>query len=105
MIVAPLAFGAEAVLRDGVVQFGLAAIGDEHTGALFNGSLRGREADAAFGADDDLVNQVKTFDTPTIRPLDAKAVADLNALGAQYVEFGFIKSTPDIANYVVDLSK
>lgn len=58
-----------------------------------------------FGADDDLVNQVKTFDTPTIRPLDAKAVADLNALGAQYVEFGFIKSTPDIANYVVDLSK
>ncbi len=58
-----------------------------------------------FGAADDLVDEVKKFDTPTIQPLDAEAVADLNALGAQYVEFGFIKNAPDIADYVVDLSK
>lgn len=58
-----------------------------------------------FGASDDLVKVVAGFDTPTILPLDAKAVADLNKLGAQYVEFGFIKQAPDIADYVVDLSK
>ncbi|MBB3932072.1 sulfonate transport system substrate-binding protein [Kaistia hirudinis] len=58
-----------------------------------------------FGASDGLVKVVAGFDTPTILPLDEKAVADLNKLGAQYVEFGFIDKAPDIADYVVDLSK
>lgn len=58
-----------------------------------------------FGASEGLAKVVAGFDTPKILPLDATAVADLNRLGAQYVEFGFIEKAPDIADYVVDLSK
>ncbi len=46
-----------------------------------------------------------TFDTPKILLLDASVVADLNKLGQQYLDFGFIKNAPDIADYAVDLSK
>ncbi|MFM2277961.1 MAG: hypothetical protein RLZZ444_192 [Pseudomonadota bacterium] len=58
-----------------------------------------------FGAADGLIKVVAGFDTPKILPLNAEVVADLNKLGAQYVEFGFIQKAPDIADYVVDLSK
>lgn len=57
-----------------------------------------------FGAPDALLEQIKTFDVPTIEPLDAAAVKDLDALAQQYVDFGFLTSTPDIAGAVVDES-
>ncbi len=57
-----------------------------------------------FGAPDDLVDQIKTFDVPTIEPLDATAVKDLDALAQQYVDFGFLDAVPDIAGAVVDES-
>ena len=42
-----------ADLRDGLVELGLAATGDEYIGALFNEPLGGREADAAAAPRDD----------------------------------------------------
>lgn len=58
-----------------------------------------------FGASDQVIDVVKTFDVPQILPLDNQAVSDLNKLGQQYVDFKFIEKAPDIQNYVVDLSK
>jgi sulfonate transport system substrate-binding protein len=60
---------------------------------------------AEFGATDALVQQIATFDVPTIEPMNAAVVTDLNALGQQYVDFGFLKKVPDIASAVVDESK
>lgn len=57
-----------------------------------------------FGAPDNLIEQIRTFDVPTIEPLDATAVEDLGALAQQYVDFGFLDSVPDIAGAVVDES-
>ncbi|GAB3278027.1 ABC transporter substrate-binding protein [Kineosporia babensis] len=59
---------------------------------------------AEFGATDDLVEQIATFDVPTIEPMDEAVVADLEKLGQQYVDFGFLESVPDIASAVVDES-
>ncbi len=58
-----------------------------------------------FGASEALVEVVKDYYVPDILPLDETVVADLNALGAQYVSFGFIDEAPDIADYVIDFSK
>lgn len=58
-----------------------------------------------FGAPDDLIDQVAKFDVPTIEPLDAKAVADLNQQAQQYVDFGFISKAPDLSGAVLDGSK
>ncbi|GAA3640317.1 NrtA/SsuA/CpmA family ABC transporter substrate-binding protein [Kineosporia mesophila] len=57
-----------------------------------------------FGATDELVQQIATFDVPTIEPMDSTVVADLEKLGQQYVDFGFLKSVPDIKTAVVDES-
>lgn len=57
-----------------------------------------------FGATDELTQQIATFDVPTIEPMDATVVADLEKLGQQYVDFGFLDSVPDIASAVVDES-
>jgi sulfonate transport system substrate-binding protein len=59
---------------------------------------------AQFGATDELIKQIATFDTPTIEPMNAAVVTDLNALGQQYVDFGFLKKVPDIKDAVIDES-
>ncbi|MBT0769977.1 NrtA/SsuA/CpmA family ABC transporter substrate-binding protein [Kineosporia sp. J2-2] len=58
-----------------------------------------------FGATDELTEQIATFDVPTIEPMDDEVVSDLEKLGQQYVDFGFLDSVPDIASAVVDESK
>lgn len=63
------------------------------------------DAYTEFGAGDEVVEVVSGFSTPQILPLDAAAVADLNALAEQYVEFGFIDEAPEIGNYVVNLAE
>jgi sulfonate transport system substrate-binding protein len=58
-----------------------------------------------FGAPDDLIAKIKTFDVPTIQPMDAKAVSDLKKQAQQYVDFGFIAQAPDFTGTVIDGSK
>jgi sulfonate transport system substrate-binding protein len=55
-----------------------------------------------FGATDDIIAQVRNFSIPTIEPLDAAAVGDLQKLADQYVKFGFLDKAPDIGKSVVD---
>lgn len=63
------------------------------------------DAYTEFGASDEIVEVVSGFSTPQILPLDDVAVADLQALGEQYMDFGFIDDAPNIADHVVDLSE
>ncbi|MDR6174894.1 sulfonate transport system substrate-binding protein [Nocardioides zeae] len=62
------------------------------------------DAYTAFGATDEVVEQIADFDVPTIEPLDDAALADLQALADQYVEFGFLDEAPDLSDSVIDLS-
>ncbi len=57
-----------------------------------------------FGATDELTEQIATFDVPTIEPMNDEVVSDLEKLGQQYVDFGFLDSVPDIKSAVVDES-
>ncbi|MBO1901711.1 NrtA/SsuA/CpmA family ABC transporter substrate-binding protein [Leucobacter weissii] len=56
-----------------------------------------------FGATDEVVEVISTFDVPTIEPLDAENTGALQQLAEQYVEFGFLDAAPDVSAAVVDL--
>ncbi|MFT4044317.1 MAG: NrtA/SsuA/CpmA family ABC transporter substrate-binding protein [Gordonia sp. (in: high G+C Gram-positive bacteria)] len=58
-----------------------------------------------FGSNDASLKVLGTFDTPEILPLDEAALGNLEKQAQQYVDFGFIKSVPDLKNAVVDASK
>ncbi|WP_034533839.1 ABC transporter substrate-binding protein [Bifidobacterium tsurumiense] len=58
-----------------------------------------------FGASDSLIDQVRKFDVPTIKPIDADGKALLAAQAQQYVDFGFIDAIPDIDAHTIDCSK
>ncbi|KAA8821662.1 ABC transporter substrate-binding protein [Bifidobacterium vespertilionis] len=58
-----------------------------------------------FGASDGIVDQVRKFDVPEILPVDAKGRQMLEDIAQQYVDFGFIKSKPDLTDYVLDCTK
>ncbi|MDR1507499.1 MAG: NrtA/SsuA/CpmA family ABC transporter substrate-binding protein [Treponema sp.] len=58
-----------------------------------------------FGASEEQIAVLKTFDIPQILPLDSQAVADLNRQARQYADYGFIKSAPrNIASHTLDFS-
>lgn len=63
------------------------------------------DAYAQFGATEEVVRVVSTFDVPTIEPLDATHTAALQKLAEQYVQFGFLEAAPDLSGAVVDFSK
>ena len=58
-----------------------------------------------FGASDQIVDQVKQFDVPEILPVDAKGKGMLDDIAQQYVDFGWIKTKPDLTPYVLDCTK
>ncbi|MBT1172954.1 NrtA/SsuA/CpmA family ABC transporter substrate-binding protein [Bifidobacterium sp. MA2] len=58
-----------------------------------------------FGASDKIVDQVRKFDVPEILPVDAKGRQMLEDIAQQYVDFGFIKSKPNLDDYVLDCTK
>lgn len=58
-----------------------------------------------FGASDQIVEQVKKFDVPEILPVDAKGQGMLEDIAQQYVDFGWIKSKPDLSQHVLDCTK
>ncbi len=62
------------------------------------------DAYTAAGASAAATDVVATFDVPTIEPLDAEAVANLQALAEDYVAFGFIDAAPDLSAAVLDVS-
>ncbi|MBW3080384.1 ABC transporter substrate-binding protein [Bifidobacterium saguinibicoloris] len=58
-----------------------------------------------FGASDSIVKQVRKFDVPEILPVDAKGRKMLDDIAQQYVDFGFIKTKPNLDDYVLDCTK
>lgn len=57
-----------------------------------------------FGASDETAEQIAQFDVPKILPIDAQGRAMLEAQAKEYVDFGFIDTTPDIAAATMDCS-
>ena len=63
------------------------------------------KAYSEFGASDAVVKVISTFDVPTIEPLDESNTEALGKLADQYVQFGFLKSAPDLTTAVVNYGK
>lgn len=59
---------------------------------------------AASGAGGDITDVIATFDVPVIEPLDADAVAGLEALAEDYVRYGFIDAAPDLSTVTSDVT-
>jgi sulfonate transport system substrate-binding protein len=63
------------------------------------------DAYRGFGAGEEQIRIIKSFDVPEILPLNAQAIADLNRQARQYVDYGFIKAAPqNIASHTLDFS-
>ncbi|WEV52428.1 NrtA/SsuA/CpmA family ABC transporter substrate-binding protein [Bifidobacterium sp. ESL0704] len=58
-----------------------------------------------FGASDTIIKQVRKFDIPKILPVDAKGKKMVDDIAQQYVDFGFIKTKPDIDSHIIDCTK
>ncbi|WEV64645.1 NrtA/SsuA/CpmA family ABC transporter substrate-binding protein [Bifidobacterium sp. ESL0732] len=58
-----------------------------------------------FGASDTIIKQVRKFDIPKILPVDAKGKQMLDDIAQQYVDFGFIKTKPNLDAHVLDCTK
>lgn len=58
-----------------------------------------------FGSSGVSLKALASFDTPTIEPIDATGLGELEKQAEQYVDFGFIESVPDLKDAVVDESK
>lgn len=59
---------------------------------------------AAAGAPDAVVEVLRTFDVPTVVPVDGAGVARLQALAHDYAEIGFVSAEPDMARVSLDVT-
>ncbi|HEY0189288.1 MAG TPA: ABC transporter substrate-binding protein [Cellulomonas sp.] len=114
-----LARGDEIGSHNASIHFVTRAFAEAHpvvVEALFSGLQAQAEAAAddpsvitdaytAAGASADVVDVIGTFDVPTITAVDADALANLEALAQDYVDFGFIDAVPDLTTAVLDVTE
>lgn len=62
------------------------------------------KAYAAAGANQAVTDVVAKFDIPTIVPVDAEALANLQALAEEYVRYGFAQTVGDLEKATVDVT-